>query len=263
MSSRPGAGLIERLPERVRTPAVARAVTSPSAVLLAGAGTSAAVLAGLPVAAAALVGALAWAARVALAVPRRAPDERIQPSAVAEPWRHFVRDALRARDRFAQAVQRSRPGPLRDRLGDVGRRLDQAVTECWRIARQGDSLEGALRQLDAQAVRAELGQIRAERARARGESKASLERAEQSVRAQLASVERLERVAGDARDRLRVLNAQLDQAVAQAVELSVSSSDTSQLSPLSADVDSVLGELESLREALEETSGPPEGGGTA
>ena len=224
---------------------------------------SAGVLAGLPVAAAAVMGALAWAARVALAVPRRAPGERIDPSAVAEPWRHFVGDALLARDRFAQAVRRARPGPLRDRLGEVGRRLDQAVNESWRIARQGDALEGALRQLDARAVRAELDEVRAERGRATGESKAALERAEQSVRAQLASVQRLERVASDARNRLRVLNAQLDEAVAQAVELSVSSGDSSQLRPLSADVDSVVGELESLRQALEETSGPPGRGGRA
>ncbi|MDQ3679833.1 MAG: hypothetical protein M3378_04670 [Actinomycetota bacterium] len=255
--------MIERLPERVRTPAVARAVTSPSAVLLAGAGMSAAVLAGLPLAAAAAVGALAWGARVALAVPRRAKGDRIDPSAVRPPWRDFVRDALKARDRFSQAVRRSRPGPLRDRLGDIERRLDQAVTECWRIARQGDSLEGAVGQLRPDAVRAELAEIRAERAGAEGESRASLDRAEEAVKAQLASVERLERVARDARSRLRALDAQLDEAVAQAVELSVSSADTSQLTPLAADVDSVVGELESLRQALEETSGPPGTGRTA
>ncbi len=255
--------MIERLPERVRTPAVARAVTSPSAMLLAGAGTAAGILAGMPLAGAAILGALAWAARVALAVPRRAKGEAIRPSSLSQPWRGFVEGARESRDRCAKAAERLRPGPLQSRLRDVSRRLDQAVAECWRVAQQGDALEGALRQLDAQAVRAELGQIRAERARSRGESKASLERAEQSVRAQLASVDRLERVASDARNRLRVLNAQLDEAVAQAVELSVSSSDTSQLSPLSADVDSVVGELESLREALEETSAPQEGGGTA
>lgn len=254
--------VIERLPERVRTPAVARAVTSPSAVLLAGAGMSAAVLAGLPLAVAAAAGAVAWAARVALAVPRQAAGERIQPSAVAEPWRHFVHDALRARDRFARAVERARPGPLRDRLADVGRQLDQAVTECWRIARQGDALDGALGQLDAGAIRAELEELRRERAGASDRSRASLDRAEEAVRSQMASVERLERVAGDARSRLRVLNAQLDEAVAQAVELSVSA-DSSQLTPLSADVDTVVSELESLRQALEETSGPPRTGPTA
>jgi hypothetical protein len=255
--------VIERLPERVRTPAVARAVTSPSAVLLAGAGMSAGVLAGLPLLGAAAVGVVVWGARVALAIPRKSKEERINPSAVRPPWRDFVRDALRARDRFAQAVERSRPGPLRERLGDIHRRLDRAVTECWRIAQQGDALEGALGQLRPDAVRAELAQVQAERAGAEGESKASLDRAAEAVRAQLASVERLERVARDARSRLRALDAQLDGAVAQAVELSVSSGDTSRLSPLADDVDSVVGELETLRQALEETSSAPGSAWTA
>ena len=255
--------MIERLPERVRTPAVARAATSPSAVLLAGVGMSAAVLSGLPVAAAAVVGALAWGARVALAVPRRRRGERIDPRALREPWRHLVRDAVRARDRFAVAVDRVRPGPLHDRLAQVGLRVDQALTECWRIARQGDALEGALRQLDSDGIRAELAEIQADKAGAEGQARASLDRAEQAVRSQLASVQRIQRVAEDARSRLRVLNAQLDEAVAQAVEMSVSGVDSSQLQPLSADVDSMVAELESLRQALEETSGPPEPAGTA
>ena len=249
--------MIERLPERVRTPAVARAATSPSAVLLAGAGASAAILAGLPILAAATAGALAWAAKVALAVPRPPRGERIDPSAVGEPWRHFVADALQARARFSQTVARARPGPLRDRLADLGGRLDQVVTECWRIARQGDALEEALRQLDVTAVRAELAQVQAERRSAGAGDGAALERAERSVQAQLASAERLERVSRDARTRLRVLNAQLDEAVARAVELSLQAADTSDLSPLSADVDSLVGELESLRQALEETAATP------
>ncbi|PLS74753.1 MAG: hypothetical protein CYG61_10955, partial [Actinobacteria bacterium] len=69
--------MLERLPEGARTPAVARAVTAPSAVLLAGAGMSAAILGGLPLVAAAGVGALAWAARVAVALPRRPKSERV------------------------------------------------------------------------------------------------------------------------------------------------------------------------------------------
>ena len=38
--------MLERLPERARTPAMARAITSPGTILLAGAGASAAILAG-------------------------------------------------------------------------------------------------------------------------------------------------------------------------------------------------------------------------
>ena len=245
--------MIERLPERVRTPAVARAVTSPSAVLLAGAGMSAAILGGLPIAAAAVVGGLAWAARVAMAVPRVPADERIHPGRVREPWRHFVRDALEARARFERTVARTRPGPLRDRLAGLGRRLDQGVNECWRIACQGDALDSALDQLDVRAIQAELAEVQADKRGAGGEARASLERAEQAVRAQLSSAQRIGRVSADARNRLRVLNAQLDEAVARALELSLRSGDSSELSPLSEDVDSLVSELESLRQALEET----------
>jgi len=246
--------MLERLPERARTPAVARAVTSPSAVLLAGAGMSAAILGGLPLVAAAAVGVLAWGVRVAMAVPRPPREERIDPFTVGEPWRHFVADALQARAKFEQTVGRARPGPLRDRLIALGERLDHGVRECWRIARQGDGLQAALGQLDIEQVRQELAEVQSELERCPAGERASLERAEAAVRSQLASAERIARVSRDAGTRLRVLNAQMDEAVARAVELSVTAADGSDLSPLSADVESLVGELESLRLALEETA---------
>ena len=247
--------MLEHLPERARTPAVARAITSPGAVLLAGAGMSAAILGGLPIAAAAVVGALAWGARVALAIPRRPREERIDAFTVGEPWRQMVTDAQQARSRFASTVARARAGPLRDRLDELGRRLDHGVRECWRIARQGDALDGALGQLDRDEAERELADLRREIARADVAERPSLERAEAAVRSQLASAERMERVSRDARTRLRVLNAQMDEAVARAMELATTAHDTSDLSPLSADVDSLVSELESLRLALDETSG--------
>lgn len=73
-------------------------------------------------------------------------------------------------------------------------------------------------------------------------------------RALTAGVERIAGVSRDAGSRLRVLNAQMDEAVARAVELSVTAADGSDLSPLSADVESLVSELESLRLALEETA---------
>ena len=47
----------------------------------------------------------------------------------------------------------------------------------------------------------------------------------ESLRAQLATAERLERVIGDADSRLRLLNARLDEAVARTIELSVQADD--------------------------------------
>lgn len=246
--------MLERLPEGARTPAVARAVTAPSAVLLAGAATSAAILGGLPLLAAVGVGALVWASRVAVGLPRRPKGKRVNPYALGEPWRHLVLDAQKARSRFDKVVDQARPGPLRERLAELGRRLDQAVDECWRIARQGNALQAGLGQLDAPSVTAELDQVRNDRRAAQGAAGAGLERAEQALRSQLSSYERIAAVSENARTRLRVLNAQLDEAVARALELALGANDVNDLSPLSADVESLVGELEALRQAVEETT---------
>jgi hypothetical protein len=234
--------------DRFFSPRVARALTSPSGILLAGAGASVAIVAGLPVVAAAGIGAVAWAARIALAIPRPAKGERIDPFAVGEPWRHFVRDALQAQARYNRTAGAAAPGPLRERLVEIGGRIADGVDECWRIAKRGDDLDEALGHLDtAQTVR-ELAAAEADPTTLPGTLEA--------LRAQVQSAQRLERTAIDARDRLRLLNARLDEAVARAVELSVGTGDTVQLGGLGTDVDNLVGEMESLRQALEETSGP-------
>ncbi|MDQ3897912.1 MAG: hypothetical protein M3326_11850, partial [Actinomycetota bacterium] len=100
---------------------------------------------------------------------------------------------------------------------------------------------------------------RAEAGAARDPGRADLVATADAVREQLRSAERLAEVARDAEDRLRRLAAQLNEAAARAVELSLKGSDIGTLEPLGSDVDSLVGELESLRVALDETasaSGP-------
>ncbi len=244
---------------------MAEAVVSPSAILLAGAGAAAGIAAGVPLLAAAALGAVAWAARVALAVPRRPAGERIDPSQVGEPWRRFVLDAQQAQRKFDGVVARARSGPIQERLAAIGRRLGDAVNECWTIARQGDALDGAIRSLDEHETYRELLEVREELARARGNpaAEASLARTQAAVESQLAAAQRLRAVAEDARNRLRLLNAQLDESVARSLEISLQSVDVSQLGPLTEDVEGVVGELESLRQALEETSNVSSGGNPA
>ena len=247
--------MIARLPERVRTRAVAEAVVSPSAILLAGAGTAIGIATGLgPLAL--LAGAVAWAARVAMAVPRRPAGEKIDPFQVGDPWRRFVQDAQQAERKFQGVVARARSGPIQERLEAIGRRIGDGVSECWRIARQGDALDGALRSLNEQEIHAELLEVQEERRRVRGNDQAesSLARTQTAIEAQLASGQRLRAVADDARNRLRLLNAQLDEAVARSLELSLQAGDVTQLGSLTQDVEGVVAELESLRQALEETS---------
>jgi hypothetical protein len=247
------------LRDRFFTPQVARAITSPEGILLLGAGAALGVLAGAAAPVAALAGLGAWAVRVAVAVPRSGPPgQAIDPFRVGDPWRRFVTDAQQAQRRFADTVRRTRSGPLRERLASIGSRVDDAVHECWRIACQGDQLDAALRALDVRSVQAELDEVLAERQRAAaaGDDAASsaVERTQRAVEAQLASARRLQGVATDAQQRLRLLNAQLDEAVARAVEISLQSGDVTAVGGLGDDVDNVVGELEALRSALEETS---------
>ena len=234
---------------------MARAITAPGTILLAGAGAAAAILAGVPVAAAAVIGGLVWAGRIAMAVPRKPRRVEVDPAMVREPWRSLVRQAQRAETRFDQVVASTDPGPLRDRLAEVDARIAVGVDECWRIAQRGNELHAALADFDVGELRAQLARAEADAARA--PSRAELRGTAEALRSQLASAERLATVARDAEDRLRRLAAQLNEAVARAVELSLQSPDVGTLQPLGSDVDSLVGELESLRVALEETGGIP------
>lgn len=248
--------------DRLLTPKVARAMMSPSGILLAGGAAAAAIVAtgALPVAIAAGVGA--WAARVLLALPKAAPSpERIDPFQVGDPWRRFVIDAQQAQRRFDETVKRARSGPVKDRLTAVGGRVREAVNECWQIARQGDQLDAALRTLDVRRIRVELEDIYEERRRQAHDDRAdeALYRAQLAIESQLQSAERLRSVAIDAQNRLRLLNAQLDEAVARSVEISLSAGDVSQLGGLTDDVEHVVEELEALRQGLEEASGAAPG----
>ena len=198
--------------DRFLTPRVATATTSPSAIVAAGAGAAAGILIGLgPIGA--VVGALgAWAIRVLAAVPGDPNRPTVSPRQLAEPWRSLLEGVLLARRRFDDALGSVRPGPLRDRLADLGGRLDVAVAEAGRLDATIQSTW----------------------------------------------------------DRMRLLDARIDEAVTRTVELSVTQSDSSELGGLDTEVDSIVGEMESLRQAIEETSaasgpapGPATGPGAA
>jgi hypothetical protein len=243
-------GLVDRLPEHLKRRRTAEVVTAPSAILLAGVGTAVGIVAGAPLLAAAGIGAVAWGARVALGLPRSNRSPRIDPMTVGEPWRRFVMGALDAQRRYGKAVRAAEPGPIRDRLTEIGGRVDEGVRECWRIARRGDALEDALGSLDTATARSQLEGFSAgePETAASASTRAALE-------AQVASADRIAAVSADARDRLQVLEARLDEAVARAVELSIGADDVAGVGGLGGDIDALVSEMESLRQGLEEVSG--------
>jgi hypothetical protein len=191
------------------------------------------------------------------------PARRIDPFALQEPWRQYVLHAQGAQRRFGEAARTTRPGPLRDRLDDIGRRVGQAVDECGRIATSGNAIDGALRALDLTGIRSQLARLQAGGG---DEHVDHVEQARAALLAQLASAERMTTVSADARARLRVLDARLDELVARALELGVgtrTAEGTTALGPadpalgsLDAGVDDVVNELEALRLAMDEVNRP-------
>jgi hypothetical protein len=256
---------IERVPESVRTPSVARAAVSPSAVVVTGVGVAVSMFAGLPVLAALGVGAVCWGARVGVAAGlarrrhRANQPEPIDPYAVPEPWRSFVREALTAQLKFGQAVERCQPGPLQDRLREVAGRVGDGVRECWRAAHLGASISVALAELDPSATSRQLRQVQDQR---RGlapgtPSLEALDATEAALATRLQTAKRMEGVVQRTTDRLRVLTAQLDEAVAETVELSLAAGDPIVVQPIAGSIESVVGEIESLRRAMAEAEGAP------
>ena len=223
-----------------RAPVVVRAAVSPSALLLAAAGVAVGLLTGGGVAGALVLGVVAWAGRVGYAVARRPKPERIEPLILGEPWRQLVLRAQSIGNRFDEAVRRCTPGPLKDRLADVNGQVHAAIREGWAIAKRGDVLDDAVSTLDIPGLE-------------RRRSAATDPAVRQSLENQLSSAQRIAGVSDTAKTRLQRLNAELEESVARAVELSVSAPDTGALQPLGSSVDDIVTELESLRQALEET----------
>jgi chromosome segregation ATPase len=141
-------------------------------------------------------------------------------------------------------VRSAHRGPMRERLTEIGGRLDDAVDECWRVARQGQALTDARSKLDTTDAQRELASL--------DPSSPSQTETAEALHAQIASAQRLETTINDARDRLRLLDARMDEAVARAIELSVEGGDAD-LQGLGSDVDGLVGDMEALRQGLEET----------
>ncbi|HEX6568504.1 MAG TPA: hypothetical protein VF015_05040, partial [Acidimicrobiales bacterium] len=247
------------LRDRLLTRRGARAIASPVGIVVGAAIGVGVVAAGLPVWVGVAAGAFAWAVNVWRLLPRAPRRERIDPFAVQEPWRRFVQDALQARARFAETVGRAPPGPLRDRLGEIAERMQTGVDECWLVAKRGQTLVRARRGIDVADVDRQLARLRDEA----GEPDPSLAAVVESLEVQRATADRLDGVITQAQGELRLLATRLDEAVARTLELSAqASTSTGPVTGLGTDVDDLVTEMESLRQALDETSIAADAGAT-
>ena len=245
--------------DRLASRGGARALLSPIG-LIGGAVVGVLVaVAGAPVWAAAVAAAAAWALNAWRLLPRAPRPERIDPFAVQEPWRRFVQEALQARNRFAAAVERAPSGPLRDRLTEIATRVDTGVDETWLIAKRGQALVRARRDVDLARVDRQLGELTAGSTGAPGPGDAPADRDPSvssvvaSLEAQRAAATRIDAVIARTQSELRVLDARLDETVARAVELTARAGADAAVAGLGSDVDDLVTEMEALRLALDET----------
>ena len=243
---------------RVGPRRLAEAIMSPSSLLVAGAVGGLAVAATGPIGL--VVGVGAWLVSTVFKLRRpslamgSSQATRIDPFAVSEPWRQHVQSALAAKLRFDRLVQSTPNGPLKERLRSVANRVDEGVDEVWTIAQRGHRLASSIDDLRINQVRTELRNAESAIQRNSDSSRAgTLQSTRDSLRSQLDSAERLAAKGLSTIDRLRELDAKLDELVARGTELSIAGSDDA-FEDLRSDVDAVVTEMEALRRGMEETS---------
>jgi hypothetical protein len=128
------------------------------------------------------------------------------------------------------------------------------------VARRADALTDAINNLDAPSAQRDLEAAKREARGARTDAQVETVKA---LQAQVDSAERLITVARDAQDKLKLLDARLDEAVARAVELSITADDVGELGGVGGDVEGVVSEMETLRQSLEDVGGTARTAGAA
>lgn len=195
-----------------------------------------------------LLGLVVWVGRILLsmAVARRVRglDPRIDPFALREPWRFFVRDALSARNKFASSTEGLPGGPLQTRLAEIGRDVESGVASVWQIAQRGQQLTDTRRAIDVAGLDRTLASVEPDDPRYR------------SAVSQRESHDRIAAREQETRERLEVLDAQLDEAVVRVAELATRDDDLL-VDDVARQIHTVVSELDSLRIALDELGPAP------
>ena len=189
---------------------------------------------------------------ITLFVPRSPVSgaETMDPFTVGEPWRRFVQGAQRSARRLHETVDATGDGPLKDRMLTIAGRLDDGLAETWAIARRGNQIDATIRHLDPASLKSKLGTLQERNAASPTED---LDAAIASVESQLEATDRLKAESAKTADRLRLTQTRLDELVTRAAEVSIGAGDTD---AYEHDVDDLVIELESLRQAVEETNRP-------
>ncbi|WP_116998704.1 hypothetical protein [Desertimonas flava] len=232
------------LRDRFFTPKTAKALLSWRIPVAAAVGVVLGLI-GVPWVGAIVIGVAFYAGSVLLAMPKQKRATPVDAFALSEPWRQFVQSANRSRQALQATVRGIADGPLKERLGDIVARLEQAVDESGAVATRGDAIDDAVNRIDPVRLRSRLATLREQA----GAESGNVAEAIASVESQLASADRLKALSASTADRLRLTQARLDELVARAAEVSVGTKDSA---TYAHDVDSLVVELEAMRQAVAE-----------
>lgn len=171
------------------------------------------------------------------------PVDAVDVAAVPARLAAVVEEAVSARRRWIALVNGIQPGPLHDRLAELGSRIDAGVLEVHATAMRIGEVESVLAALDPDEATA--AYKAAKRHAAQGAAPPEMD----ALEARFGSVQRMLNVISDAEGKLRVLDARLDAAVARGAELAITA-DSGAISALDTDLADVVSELGALRGAL-------------
>lgn len=175
--------------------------------------------------------------------PKVPPDPVAHVDAAALParWSGAVRDAVEARRRWQELVAGIRPGPVRERLVELGDRVDAGVLGVWETVVRAVEAGRVAESLDAERVTSEYK-------RAKRDPTADPALVE-ALSARFGSVQRVLNAIDDTERRLQLLDARLGAAVARAAEVALTAGAGSD--ELGTELDAVVGELGALRDSLD------------
>jgi hypothetical protein len=270
--------VLPQVPEPARSPGVARAAAGPAALVPAAGGAAIGLAAG-STALAVVLGVAAWVTGATFTLRRsrrrgrRPPPATIDPWAVPEPWRQYVRQAQSAGQRFDQGLEQWREGPLRERLLTLRPLVAAAVEEVWSVARRGAALSGAPAAAGRASARRQLGtelqQVEAERLGldpAAAEQAEMLATREAAIAAQIRAARKAEDAAGEAADRLRLMTAQLDEAITRMLTLELGPGgevDPGAVDAYAPALEGLVQQIQALQDGLQSVEAPSPGSTSA
>lgn len=158
---------------------------------------------------------------------------------------------MAARSRYERLTDGLRAGPLRERMAELGGRVDHGVLATWEAAQRATQLERVLSDIGIEEATAahKAAKRELEQAQRSGSVPAGLRERADALADRHASLHRLHNSLDDIATQLTVLEARLEAAVAQAAELALRP-DVPE-APIAADLDAIVGELGAMRAALD------------